>query len=253
MLAAVALFLSANDALVSSGHRSASHSALGPPAAELASKGRREVLRSFAAVSAFQLLPATAADVTVVRVSDVRVSEWPPIEYMEPMVELKQLLDGLVDGVKDEANWPFIRRRLDKFFSGGPGGIFSDRYFYQGVSAQYVFKIKYESTGPSVDADKLARQNGIISTMEALQQLRTELKDPLPAPAVVRGCAARAQDGLAQWLAQVPAADVERVGALIRAVRAADMDRNGELSPAELGTLQPADQLTWKARQDLFG
>ena len=116
-----------------------------------------------------------------------------------------------------------------------------------------MFKIKYEDSGPRVDADKLARQDDIISTMEALQQLRTELKDALPAPAVVRGCALRAQEGMARWLAQVPATDVERVGTLIRAVRAADVDRNGELSPAELSTLPPADQLTWKARQDLFG
>eukprot|EP00966_Prymnesium_polylepis_P023607 543287-Prymnesium_polylepis.1 len=89
--------------------------------------------------------------------------------------------------------------------------------------------------------------------MDALQQLRTELKDALPAPAVVRGCAARAQDGVARWLALVPAADVERVGGLIRAVRAADVDRNGELSAAELATLTQGDQLTWKKRQDLFG
>ena len=47
--------------------------------------------------------------------------------------------------------------------------------------------------------------------------------------------------------------DVERVDALIKAVRRADADRNGELSPAELSTLTPADQLTWKARQSLFG
>ena len=79
---------------------------------------RRHLLQSFAVASTSQLLPAIAraAEVTVVRVTDVRVSEWPPVEYMEPMVELKQLLDGLVDGVKDEANWPSIRKRLDRFF-----------------------------------------------------------------------------------------------------------------------------------------
>mmetsp|Transcript_33869 Transcript_33869/g.55947 ORF Transcript_33869/g.55947 Transcript_33869/m.55947 type:complete len:200 (+) Transcript_33869:13-612(+) len=157
---------------------------------------RRMFVQSLAAASAAQMLHAASArasDVAVVRVSNVIVSEWPPIEYMEPIVEFKQLLGGLVDGVKDEANWPFIRRRLDKFFSGGPGGVFSDRFFYQGVSAQYVFKIKYEGSGSDVDADKIARNGHIISTMDALQDLRTELKDALPAPAVVRGCASRAQ------------------------------------------------------------
>ena len=172
---------------------------------------------------------------------------------MEPVVEFKQLLDGLVEGVRDEANWPFIRKRLDRFFSGGPGGIFSDRFFYLGAAAQYVFKIEYDGPGQAVDADKLARQEPMLQTMEALQQLRAELKDTLPAPAVVRGCAARAQDGVARWLAQVPKADVEKVDALIRAVRAADTDRNGELSPSELDKLAPADQATWNARQALFG
>ena len=214
---------------------------------------RRSVLQ-FAATSA--LLPATAqaADgVTIVRTSNVRVRAWPAVEYMEPVVELKQLLDGLVEGVKDEANWPFIRKRLDKFFSGGPGGIFSDRFFYIGASAQYVLKIEYEDSGPTVEADKAARQEPVLSTMEALQELRAELKSTLPVAAVVRGCAARAQDGVFRWLAQVPATDVQHVDALIRAVRAADLDRNGELSPAELSTLPPDQQTTWKARQSLFG
>lgn len=221
---------------------------------KLWSTNRRSLLQSFAAATIVPAGPARAAEgVVVVRTSDVRVRAYPPVEYMEPVVELKQLLDALAEGVTDEANWPFVRRRLDKFFAGGPGGIFSDRFFYLGASAQYVFKIDYEDAGPTVDADKLARQEPIISTMEALQQLREELKDSLPAPAVVRGCAARARDGVVRWLAQVPPADVARVDALIRAVRAADTDRNGELSPPELATLAPTDQATWKARQALFG
>ena len=122
------------------------------------------------------------------------VSEWPAVEYLEPVVELKQLLDGLVVGVQDESNWPFIRRKLDSFFSGGPGGIFSDRFFYQGVAIQYAFQIKYaplQATSGAIDSDKLARQDAILGTMDALQQMRTELKDALPAPAVVRGCGLR--------------------------------------------------------------
>ena len=51
------------------------------------------------------------------------------VEISEPMVELKQSMDALLDGAKEPAQWPFIRRRLDRFFSGGPGGIFSDRFF----------------------------------------------------------------------------------------------------------------------------
>ena len=213
--------------------------------------GRRLLLQSAipGALCVVALPRPSLADAPAV----VQVLEWPGIEYLEPVVELKQLLDGLVVGVQDQDQWPFIRRRLDKFFSGGPGGIFSDRFFYLGASAQYVFKIRYEGSGAAVDADKLARQEPMLSTMEALQQLQRELRDTLPAPAVVRGCATRAQDGVARWLAQVPDDDVERVGALIRAVRTADVDRNGELSPAELSTLVPADQKTWLARQALFG
>ena len=219
----------------------------------LSTPSRRDILTSFTAASAAPVLAPTAARAAALSMQGAQVSEWPPVEYLEPIVEFKQLLDALVDAVTIESNWPGIRGRLDKFFSGGPGGIFSDRFFYIGASAQYVFKIKYLGSGESVDKDKLARQEPMVRTMEALQQLRTELKDPLPAPAVVRGCAKRAQENAAIWLGQVPAADVERVDALIRAVRAADKDRNGVLSPGELEALSPADQQTWKARQELFG
>ena len=111
-------------------------------------------------------------------------------------------------------------------------------FLYAGVSAQYVFKIRYADSGPSVDADKLAWQDDIESTMEALQQLRTELKTVEPNAIVVVGCARRARDGVARWLARVPAADVERVSALLKSVRNADVNRDGQLSDAELATTQ---------------
>ena len=151
------------------------------------------------------------------------------------MIEFKQSMDALVDGAKEPAEWPFIRKRLGRFFSGGPGGIFSDRFFYLGVSAQYVFKIKYDDTAKSalVDADKLARQKPIEETMEALQQLRTELKTPEPNAIVVLGCATRARDGVGKWLSQLPAADVERVFGLLKTVLAADINRDGSLSEQE--------------------
>ena len=127
----------------------------------------------------------------------------------------------------------YIRRRLDRFFSGGPGGIFSDRYFYTGVSAQYIFKIKYEGSGNLVDADKLNRQETIAGTMEALQQMRMELKTPEPNAIVVLGCARRARDGVDSWLARVPSGDIERVGVLLKSVRAADANRDGRIGLRE--------------------
>ena len=232
---------------------------------------------------------AAIAEEAFEKVPQVQVLAWPGIEYMgaytarleddfhipdtglpstmltqdhlfsahctaEPMIEFKQSMDALVDGAKEPAEWPFIRKRLDRFFSGGPGGIFSDRFFYLGVSAQYVFKIKYDDTAKSalVDADKLARQKPIEETMEALQQLRTELKTPEPNAVVVLGCATRARDGVGKWLSQVPAADVERVFGLLKTVRAADINRDGSLSEQELSTLDPADAEAWRARLALF-
>jgi len=190
------------------------------------------------------------ADATFI--AGARVAEYPSIEYMEPIIEFKQLMDALVDGANEPSQWPYIRRRLDRFFSGGPGGIFSDRYFYTGVSAQYIFKIKYEGSGNLVDADKLNRQETIAGTMEALQQMRMELKTPEPNAIVVLGCARRARDGVDSWLARVPSGDIERVGVLLKSVRAADANRDGQLSDDELATLAGADRETWKARLALF-
>ena len=207
---------------------------------------RRAILVGAAALGSPKRAVAEATSTTV------QVAEYPGIEYMEPMIELQQLMDALVDGAKDPAQWRFIRRRLDGFFSGGPGGIFSDRYFYTGVSAQYIFKIKYEGSGSLVDADKLARQETVAGAMEALQQMRTELKTPEPNAIVVLGCARRARDGIGGWLARVPSTDVERVSVLLKSVRAADANRDGQLSDAEMATLAPADRETWKARLALF-
>ena len=104
------------------------------------------------------------------------------------MIEFQQAMDALVDGSQDPTQYPFIKRRLDRFFWWAWRNL-SDR-FYAGVSAQYVFKIRYADSGPSVDADKLAWQDDIESTMEALQQLRTELKTVEPNAIVVVGCRA---------------------------------------------------------------
>ena len=120
--------------------------------------------------------------------------------------------------------------------------------------AQYIFKIRYaDGAGQAlVDADKLARQSAIEDMMEALQQLRTELKTPEPNAIVVLGCATRARDGVGKWLSQVPSADVERVLGLLRNVRAADVNRDGSLSEQEFLALDPADAAAWKARLALF-
>ena len=219
-----------------------------------AAPSRRAVLAA-AALQPLAIFPAVSGEpdgVSFETLARVKVNAFPGIEYMEPMIEFQQAMDALVDGSQDPTQYPFIKRRLDRFFSGGPGGIFSDRFFYAGVSAQYVFNIRYADSGPSVDADKLAWQDDIERTMEALQQLRTELKTVEPNAIVVVGCARRARDGVARWLARVPAADVERVSALLKSVRNADVNRDGQLSDVELATLNPVDQAAWRARLSLF-
>ena len=44
------------------------------------------------------------ADATFI--AGARVAEYPSIEYMEPIIEFKQLMDALVDGANEPSQWP---------------------------------------------------------------------------------------------------------------------------------------------------
>lgn len=101
---------------------------------------RRDWFHSVALVAGISSAsaPAFAAAAT-----QARVEEWPPLEYLEPVYELKLSLDSLQSRVKDTSAWPLLQKRLEGFFKGG---LLSEKFYYAGLSFQYISKIKYSKS-----------------------------------------------------------------------------------------------------------
>ena len=172
-----------------------------------------------------------------------------PLEYLAPIYELKLSIDALANAVSDPVRWPGLRARLDRFF----GGPFSEQYYYAGLSIQYVSQIAYQDLDAFVEADKLARQEAMAGVISALRELRDALRGGEAATppgdemrATVQAKATAAQRAMQRWLSFVPALDVQRVDALLRAVRAADADRDGKLKGGERSRLGPEEQALWQ-------
>lgn len=105
-----------------------------------------------------------------------------------------------------------------------------------------------------VEADKATRQQAMEDALGGLRRLKELLEaKQQPSPAAVAAEARAAQEGIARWLLLAPVADVAEADALVRAVGAADADRDGRLSPPEIATLPERQRKEWKARVDLVG
>lgn len=101
---------------------------------------RRSVLSVAAAATLPLFANGYAAAATTSSVAPIggatqsaRVESWPGIESMEPLYELKLSLDAIVDGVKDPKNWPYIQKRLEKFFGGF---VINEKNYYMGVGVR---------------------------------------------------------------------------------------------------------------------
>ena len=212
------------------------------------------------AASAVALLGAPsktpAADAVVVggAVQSARVASWPGIENLDPMYELKLSIDALSSGVADPANWPYVQRRLDKFFQGS---IFSERSFYFGVGLQYMNDIQYDKAElPSyVLLDKEARYKALEQTMNSLEMLKSSLASPNASVIkdVIQDNAKECQAALASWFALVPQGDVRAVQELFEHVKKADVNRDGRLSDDQLPFLSIEEQELWKKGVAKFG
>lgn len=100
---------------------------------------RRALLhRGMAAAAA--TLPISCHAVIFVLTPAARITSYPPLEYLEPIYELKLSLDALASVSRDPQRWPALRKRLDRFFSGGP---VSEKFYYAGLSIQYADNIAY--------------------------------------------------------------------------------------------------------------
>jgi len=183
-----------------------------------------------------------------------RVAEWPGIDSLEPMYELKVSIDALVNGVAEPKNWPFVEKRLDKFFQGG---LFSEKNFYFGVGLQYMNDMKYDKSElPSyVILDKETRYAALEETMKSLERLKSTLSSPNASVIkdVIRDNAIASQTALASWFALLPQGDVAAVQQLFQHVQMADTNRDGKLSDNELELLSPLEQELWKKRVKKFG
>ena len=181
-----------------------------------------------------------------------RVAVWPGIEGLEPMYELKLSIDAVATGIQDVTSWPYIQRRLDKFFSGF---IVNEKNFYFGVGLQYMNEIQYDKNElPNyVLLDKQTRYDALDSTMKYLENLKNTLAIAGSDPMVVENLAKSAQYSLASWFALVPQEDVKAVEELFQNVKKADINRDGRLSNEEIVFLSPQQQEIWKRRVDKFG
>lgn len=214
---------------------------------------RRMVLFNAAALL---VAPAvTNAVETVVPVSKIvsttaRVQSYPCIEYLEPMYEFKLSVDALQSGVQDPQKWPFVLKRLEKFFKGT---ILSEKNFYFGVGLQYMNDIKYDAAElPNyVLMDKESRYNALDNTMKNLEGLKGALAKQ--DAQLVNDYAKDAQVALASWFAMVPENDYKAVQNLFVDVKKADLNRDGRLSDEELELLSPEERTIWKKRVEKFG
>ena len=151
---------------------------------------------------------------------------------------------------KDPSRYPALKERLDAFFSGGP---LSEKFYYAGLSIQYIDKITYDDLDDFVRTDKQQRAQAMEDTLQSLEACKNALGAKEPDAGMIANTALAARDGIARWLLLVPSEDLARVEQLFLAVRKADTNRNGRLESDELAALAPADRTTWEARVALVG
>jgi len=212
----------------------------------LADMTRRGLVTSLLAAAALPpLRPAVAAGSAA-----ARVALYPPVQYLEPVYELKLSLDALAAIAPEPTRWPALKKRLDAFFGGG---VLSECNYYAGLALQYTSQIKYDDLPVFVDADRKSRQAAMEDCLGSMGELREALGAPAPVANQVTSAVAAAQKGIASWLALVPQEDVAAAERLFVAVRRADVDHNGKLSDEEAKALASDDRAAWAARVALVG
>jgi hypothetical protein len=210
---------------------------------------RRDVLWKSMGASMALVLSAPASSLAA---SQARVEQWPGVEYLEPIYELKLSVEALSQAAGDASKYPIVTKRLEKFFGGG---LLSERNYYAGLGVQYTGQIKYEKNELKeyIRLDKGERFNSMEDALNSLKELFETLKKDSPSDADVKGCVNQAGTSLDRWFALVPPSDMERVGKLFIAARQVDVNRNGKVELEELATMSEEDRVVWKRRVALVG
>ncbi len=187
----------------------------------------------------------------------IRVAQYPPLEYLEPIYELKLSVDSLKVVMLDpssKAKRPFIQKRLDKMFSGG---IFSEKNVLLGLAVTYNNQIKYSESEllAYIKIDKNERLGYIDSTLKSLESLKNNLKkgEGEVDEDILIADAENAQKSITAWFSMLPSEEVEAVDKLFRMSREADVNRDGKLDASELATLPDKERDIWLKRVVLIG
>lgn len=210
---------------------------------------RRTVLESCiiaSVINAFSL-PTVASAAT-----DSNKLMFPPIEYLEPMCELKLSVDGIVAESTNPKKYPRLRKRLSQFFSPTSVQPSSEAGMYRIISRDYGSRLQSSSSGDSKRRDvQMALQEALEDTLNRLKYLKDAIESG--DAAAVEKCARSCQQAINGWFSLVPTSDVSSVDKLIGDIRAADQDRNGKLNKLELDTLPDTSRQVWERRTLLFG
>mmetsp|Transcript_9960 Transcript_9960/g.12556 ORF Transcript_9960/g.12556 Transcript_9960/m.12556 type:complete len:282 (+) Transcript_9960:1-846(+) len=183
----------------------------------------------------------------------VRITKYPPLEYLEPIYELKLSVDALKSGMADESKRPYIKKRLDKLFGGG---IFSEKNYLLGLAVTYSNQIQYSESELKtyINLDKDERLQKIDSALKSLESLKRNLKDSSIAnEETLMRDVDDAQRSISAWFAMVPSEDIAAVDNLFRVTRMADANRDGKLDAVELSTLPEKEREIWLKRIALAG
>lgn len=182
------------------------------------------------------------------------MESYPGIESLEPLYEFKLSVDAVANGVRDPANWSFIKRRLDGFFGGF---IVNEKNYFMGVGIQYMNEMKYDKgeLPEYVLLDKQARFEALENTMKDLESLRNLLGDAKGNNAssdTVQDLAESCRGSLRLFFDMIPDGDVRAVEELFAHVKKADANGDGRLSDDEIIFLSPVEQEVWKRRVEKY-
>ena len=185
--------------------------------------------------------------------TSIRITNYPPLEYLEPLYELKLSIDALREGITDIQKRPSILRRLEKMFSGG---LFSEKNYLLGLAVMYNNQIVYDPNELSmyINLDKEERFNYIGSTLASLESIKNNLKgkNNVDETLLLQDMDS-AQRSMNDWFRIVPYQNIEAVAQLYVATRMADVNRDGKLDALELATLLDQEREIWLKRVALVG
>jgi len=221
---------------------------------------------------------ASATSTSSSRSSNTRITNYPSLEYLEPIYELKLSIQSLQQVLQNNNNnnnpnqYSFIQKRLNKMFQGGP---FSEKNYYLGLAVTYNNQIQYSDgeLQTFINLDKDERFNLIDSTLKSLELLKDHLKsyndtnnnnkgnnsvvvndnNNNSIVVLMKNDINDAERFITKWFDLVPNEDVNAVASLFKMTREADVNRDGRLDGAELAILPEKEREIWLKRIALVG